>query len=162
MLQMLLLAVPEAGGGPEDAKPYLIGFLDWVEEFFYRVAEDAAPGGDMAGLFVPELIMLMPASLAALDADRHFERARQATEMLSETAIRDHGLYDAQLVQKTSIINYWLGRFIETPGRKLFEWLCKAVDNLLDSFLKALGIGDAIKEVKEAMLASLDWQLGDL
>ena len=162
MLQMLLLAVPGADSGPDEARPYLASFLEWLEELFWRVAEDGAPGGDMAELFVPELIMLMPASLNALSSDRHFERARQATLELSETAIRDHGLYGAQLVQKTSIINHWLERFIETPTRKLFDWLCKAIDNLLDSFLKALGIGDAIKEVKDAMVASLDWQLDGL
>jgi hypothetical protein len=162
MLQMLLLAMPEADEGPETAQPYLETFLDWLEELFYKVADEGAPGGDMAPLFVPELITLMPASLAALRADRQFERAREATVLLSDAAIRDHGLYGAQLMQKTSIINHWLERFMATPGRKLFEWLCKAIDNLLDSFLKALGIGDAIKEVKEAMLASLDWQLDDL
>ena len=73
---------------------------------------------------------------------------------LSRDMLMRHGLYGAQLAYKLAAIDLAASRATEGISgwlRKLLE----LIDNLLESILKALNIDDALKEIKDALLASL-------
>jgi hypothetical protein len=86
------------------------------------------------------------------DHPLHVLQSRVA-ELSPETLVR-HGLYGEQLKYKLAAIDLAAGRAADGISgwlRKLLE----LIDNLLESILKALNIDDALKEIKDALLASL-------
>ena len=82
-------------------------------------------------------------------ADLH----RRIAELSDETLVK-HGLYGAQLEYKLATIDFAAHR----AATGMSGWLRKLlelIDNLLESILKALGVDSALKEIKDALLASL-------
>jgi len=78
---------------------------------------------------------------------------RRIAQLPQETLV-SHGLYGTQLEYKLATVDFAANRAARAmPGwlRKLLE----LIDNLLESILKALGADNALKEIKDAMLASL-------
>jgi hypothetical protein len=72
----------------------------------------------------------------------------------SEMAMRDNGLYGAQLKYKLSTISHAVDMvFSGFTGWK--KKLLDLIDNLLESILSALGVGEALKELKDALVDSL-------
>jgi hypothetical protein len=94
----------------------------------------------------------------AAAAWREFERDHplevlqgRVAELSEETVVR-YGLYGEQLKYKLATIDFAASRVgISGWLRKLLE----LIDNLLESILKALNVDDALKEIKDALLASL-------
>jgi hypothetical protein len=73
---------------------------------------------------------------------------------LSPDTLRRHGLYGAQLTYKLATIDFAASQAF----KGLSGWLRKLlelIDNLLESILKALGVDDALKEIKDSLLVSL-------
>ena len=96
--------------------------------------------------------------------------ASDAAEIHPDLAER-HGLHGSQLHFKLATVRYWTGRVnrtgrannarisrkIRRRRRNRGKWreflgrLLIAIDTLLDSILKALGMGSSVKEVKDAI-----------
>lgn len=156
-IQVELVAMPEEPVGPREAIEFLVQFVEWLEGFFYEVAENRFDDDEAAGgpLFHATQIEFLPEVLAEMDRDGHFKRLREAIAGADPQALHAHGLYGAQLSWKLSNINFSLTRFIEERSASLLERLLDSVDALLDSVLGAVPGGSAVKELKEAVRNSI-------
>jgi hypothetical protein len=82
-------------------------------------------------------------------------RALQArAAQLSPAALTRHGLYGKQLEYKLAAVDL-AARFAAQGMAGWLRKLLELIDNLLESILKALNVDDALKEIKDALLASL-------
>jgi|SRR5450631_64623 hypothetical protein len=77
----------------------------------------------------------------------------RVAELSRETRVR-HGLYGEQLTYKLATVDLAASR-AAVGGSGWLRKLLELIDNLLESILKALKIDSALKEIKDALLASL-------
>ena len=150
------ITVPETPPTVEEARPYLIGFVDWVLEFFELIDGEYGNGFTSPPSFVPELIQYLSPSLNEARESGMFDQAREALQTLSADHIRLHGLFGSQLQWKLSTASHWFERFIAVPGRHLFERLLDAIDAILESILESIPGGKGIVEIKEAIRNAAD------
>lgn len=155
-IEILLAAEPEGATTPDEAREYLVAFVDWLQEFFHQVVRfsDEIDGKTGAPLF-EEQIRFLPDVLDEMDSDEHFIRLRELVQLMENTSILEHGLYGLQLKWKLSNINFSLRRFMEQRTAALFDRLLSSIDALLDSILAAVPGGSAVKELKEAIRNSV-------
>ena len=91
--------------------------------------------------------------------EREFARLAEAAGSISDPSVLSaHGLGGTQLAFKLNTVRYWADRANEMfrvglvgKWRDFIRRLLKAIDTLLDSILKALGVETAVKEVKDAI-----------
>jgi hypothetical protein len=142
----------ETPGGRE-AGARLLEFVDGTQKTLGDVVRD---GRDPIGnsLFVPSLVPAMQRAWDEMPGE--FDRLRSELNSLSNIQIANHGFTTAQLNFKLGVIAHWWQRFSERGGRWIFRKLLEAIDNVLDSLIDALGVGGAIKEMKEAILSASD------
>jgi len=151
-----VVSIPAQPTTIAEARPYLLEFVDWVEDFFESVAEAYVDAPSDPPIFVPELIgNLRPALREAREAGL-FARVREVLGTIGDEHIALHGLYGFQLQWKLSNVWHWCERFIEIPGRHLFERLLDAIDAILESILSTIPGGGGIVEIKEAIRNSVD------
>jgi|ERR1700677_204154 hypothetical protein len=77
-----------------------------------------------------------------------------AVNKIDDAALEKHGLFGAQLTYKLQTVSYAAQQAISSLSgwkRKLLD----LIDNLLDSILAVLGTGEALKEMKDALIGSL-------
>lgn len=151
---MTAVEVPDKILAPKDSRPYLVGFVEWVRDFFKQIADESVPFGDFANIFVPSQISYLPQAMSEISS--LFENVIGKVKMMSETAIREHGLYGIQLQWKFSNVNYWLERFLDNSVYKVFDWLLDAIDSVLESILDGIPGGGAVIELKEAIRNAID------
>lgn len=90
------------------------------------------------------------------DADFAMEDVEGRVSRTSPEILRAFGLYGAQLRAKLKLIKTLTGRFVLTPTRAILAQLLEAIDVLLDSVIKATGIYESIKEIKDLTKSSLE------
>lgn len=156
-MQSLLLRIPEEPVAAEDARPYLRDFVYWLREFLGQVANNPYDTDSSTGnpLFEESQISFLVEALREVDERKHFENVVELIDRASAATLSGHGLEGVQLNWKLSNINFWLGRFIGERTAALLERLLSSVDALLKSLLGAVGAGDALEELKEAVLNSM-------
>ena len=78
-----------------------------------------------------------------------------AIDKASAAGLEDHGLFGPELGYKLKTIDH-----AKTKATGLFTgWkkkLLELIDNLLDSIIEVLGAGGAMKELKDALVGSID------
>lgn len=154
-IQLGPMLVPETPVNAEGARPLLKDFVSWFREFLHQVTTDPYEG-DISGnlLFEEPLIHFFKDALNEAEEHGHFEEVLERLESVSASSLRAHGLQGFQLNWKLSNINHWFVRFIGERTSALFERLLTSIDALLKSLLGAVGVGDALEELKEAVLNS--------
>jgi len=104
----------------------------------------------------PDLNQDAQAALQEFIDQQHFERALSAVETVGQEALDLHGVSGAQLRFKLAGIQEREKRFRLRPWIWTLSRMFEAIDNLLDSLLKALPLGDALKEFKDGILAATE------
>jgi hypothetical protein len=77
-----------------------------------------------------------------------------AIKRASDRDLESHGMVGSQLSYKLQVIEYIKEKAFHFSGWK--KKLLDAIDTFLDSILSALGVGEALKELKDALVGSLD------
>ena len=154
---LLELRQPETGKtSPEEARPYLRGFVEWLEDFLMQLQENLDEVDQYGNpLFEREQIGFMSEALTEIRHDKHFEHLQASVAEADIGALWRHGLYGSQLRWKLFNINFSFRRFIEGHSAELLDRLLSSIDALLESLLGAVPGGSAIKELKEAIQNSI-------
>jgi hypothetical protein len=133
----------------------LLGFVLGVEKFVSTIIrkghQGLLPKGE-TGLHLHK--ELEPAAREALD---EFTQQRRgdvlvAIDRADEATLQSHGLTGKQLRFKLAIIRLRERLFCKLPKFRPFRSVIGAIDTLLDSIVDALGVGGALKELKDAVL----------
>ncbi len=131
----------------------LLSFLQFYQKFLSELLET---GRDAKGdfLFVKELFQ--PIKMAWEEMDNHFNMAATALKNVSDDRLVMYGLYGEQLKLKIAVLARANNKFTKFGGKSLLRRLLDTIDNLLGSILGAIGVGDALAEVKDSIKDSID------
>ena len=153
----VLLNVPQEAVPAEKAGPYLKDFVLWLREFLGQIAENHHEVDESTGrlIFEESQIIFLVDALRELDERGHFENVIALIDRAKGPDLSAHGLEGVQLNWKLSNINFWLDRFLGKRTAELLERLLASVDALLKSLLGAVGAGEALEELKEAVRNSM-------
>jgi hypothetical protein len=156
---MATFEVPPAVG-PYDARSYLTKFLDSVETQLDEAVKTAP--GDL----IPEALHAR-ANAAFNDVRPVFGQMKAAMPHLTDTDLIDHGLQAGpQLGYKLALVNHQNTQ-LQAPNnppkrrRGIFRKLLEAIDVLLKSLIKAVGLGDALEEFKDALEKGVPEDFGE-
>jgi hypothetical protein len=103
---------------------------------------------------LPQLQELGAAAWREYERDHPLDALQDRISDLPYDSLVRYGICASQLTYKLATIEFAASRAVLGISgwiRKLLE----LIDSLLESILKALGIDDALKEIKDALLASL-------
>ena len=99
--------------------------------------------------------LVSPMRDAWKDAKPRFDEVLAALKNIDESVLKHHGLTGRELTFKLKIVEYLWESFQSNFLGKVLKRLLKAMDNLLDSVLAALGLPNPIKEMKDGVDASI-------
>ena len=100
--------------------------------------------------------LIKPMQDAWEDTSPRFDEVLSRLKDADDSILKIHGLTSRELTFKLEIIEYLRQRFQTTAfKKKVLKRLLKALDNLLDSILAALGLPNPIKEIKDGVDASI-------
>lgn len=139
-------------------KEKLINFLQKTHEFIqylYNNASEILPA-DSDTSFIIETDILANA-WNQFDETFNIESEIEKIRSASDQTLIDHGLFGAQLTLKLTIIEKFYETWNSTKLHKFLKKLIDAIDNLLDSMIEAFSINGALKELKDAFGAMLDY-----
>ena len=105
---------------------------------------------------IPELLEYAQDATGELVEQGHVERLLAAIETTELENLGLHGLTGQQLRFKLQTIHTRETRFRLIPWLWNLRRLIDTIDNLLDSIIKAVGAGDAVKELKDALFAATE------
>ena len=106
--------------------------------------------------FIPELYEHVKRAWSK--AEERFDKVCKQLRDLSITELSkldEAGLTGWELVLKLHNIEYWFGELIAGLGNNALQKLFDGINNLLDSICNALGIHNALKEIKDAIRDAL-------
>jgi hypothetical protein len=137
------------------SKRKLRRFLDDLYKF---LGDTATKQSDRFGrpLFYAKLSK--PIADAWLEFEKSFDKAAEFAKVdaLSDLDLRQSGLIGKQLDAKLAVVAHHRKKFLQLGGAKWLKKLIDAFDTLLESILKAAGISEAIKELKEVLSDAAD------
>lgn len=92
--------------------------------------------------------------------DFHFEKLKAHCVLISSDKLQDHGLYGEQLKFKISVFNDYKNEF--SRGNPWYNFrvrdkLFKIMNDILSSIVNAIGFGGAIKEFKDFLENTMDY-----
>lgn len=140
--------VYESGSPRPVLAAYIISTRDFLADL---VQQKLHPNGDE--LFHQELVS--PLREAWSEAVPQFQIVANETLRLTDPMLGDCGLFGAQLRFKLSVVRFLHRRYLEIPGVGPLRRLIDAIDTLLESILKAVGVGEGVKEIKDYIKHSL-------
>ena len=120
------------------------------------LSEVVISGRDLQGrqLFHPQLIPSMRAAWKEIDS--HFNELESAVRKLNTQQLQQHGFIGKLLDFKLKVAGWSWMRFADFGGGRLLKKSLGAIDNVLESLIEATGVGSAIKELKDAVMGSID------
>ena len=150
---MPLRELPVGDADPENRRQFIL----WTRDVLDLIVQGETDIDDP----IPRSLV-EPMSTAWGEAKPLFDDLAIAAANIYADRVVLHGLHGSQLRFKLATIQYWAERVNETARRGLrgkwldfLQRLLTAIDTLLDSILKALGIGSSVKEVKDAIRDSI-------
>ncbi|OYW55475.1 MAG: hypothetical protein B7Y80_16855 [Hyphomicrobium sp. 32-62-53] len=128
-----------------DPRKALEEFVLNLREFLNElVKEQHSPAGEP--LFWPQLTEDLVAAWSA-ESERFAPISKQARE-LKDGTLRDHGLEGAALKLKLGVVDFWHRRY-RIVGKTALRRLIEALNDLLKSYLAAIGANEALAEIKD-------------
>jgi hypothetical protein len=123
----------------------LEGFVIYLRDFLDEIVrEQHSPVGEP--LFWPQLT---EALREAWDAERRrFEPVARLAHDLTDVSLEDHGLQGSALRLKLAVVDFWHRRY-KAVGKTAVRRLIEALNDLLKSYLAAVGANEALAEIKD-------------
>ncbi len=137
------------------AKEQLQSFISETFSLFKQLVYDGFDL-DQEPFFLENHLEQIKAAWKEFHEDFDTKNAKQKIMEASGRMLQIHGLYGKQLELKLSVINTWRERFNGNRAKKILIKLLDAIDTLLDSLIKATGIDEALKEIKDILRNSID------
>ena len=139
----------------ETAKSKIRAFLENLYEFLRIAAtEQKDPRG--RSLFFPELSQSIRDAWSEFEDDFDRHREFDKVDGVSDLDLRLCGLTGKQLDAKLAVIAHHRRHYLRLGGPKWLKRLIDAFDTLLESILKATGIAESIKELKDMLSDAAD------
>lgn len=129
----------------------LVGFLRWTREVLTELVSEAQ--------YTPAYVPALYANLgpAWAPTSELLDDLIRGVQELAPSRLAAHGLAGAPLRLKLEVVIYWWTRLrratkrLRAPMRRLLD----ALDTLLESIVAALGVGEAVVEMKETIKNAL-------
>ena len=126
----------------------------WLETCYTGSSNLTSPAEYPVIPIRPGLRQLAKEAWVEFSKDMPLHRLLERIRSVSAIAFQEFGLWGAQLRYKLATIAHASDMaFAGLSGWK--KKLLDLIDNLLDSILKAIGVGEALKELKDALTDSL-------
>ncbi len=137
----------------DDDRALLVSFLNQLEAFLKTMTWEPRT-------YVPDLVYF-PGAEPTLremwdDVPGRFDQARNAAQAVSIERLADAGLTGVHLRGKMAFVQHWAGRLINSPLVVFLRKLLEILNKILESFVKATGVGELIKEFKDLVESAID------
>lgn len=138
-----------------DAKMRLYGFVQDAFKFIENLIVDEKLYFKLFGKQPKELYASFRKAWEELSNSFTLADARQHIQEAKAEFLVKAGLFGAQLDLKLSVLKYRMqqwGKALSKPVSTIAYKVLEAIDTVLDSLVQALGIGEALKEVKDVLM----------
>jgi hypothetical protein len=133
----------------KNASAALVSFLHEARRFIYQFSKP----GLFGQCFDPEFFKHFMDALEEYNKSQEFERDVVMVREARAERLYRAGLYGAQLNLKFAAVRRWMGRWsIANPSKRVLTKVLESIDTIMDSMIDALGLGHALKELKDVLL----------
>lgn len=137
--------------GMQEDRRKIARFFRETHRFVTELAREANPA-----YFPQDLAELI--QRAGREFEEEFDLADASKKLREAPAdnLREAGLFGSQLELKLAVVDRFKKAFKRLPWKPILKKLIDAIDSVLDSIVAAVGIGEALKELKDILRRLLD------